>query len=187
MHATPEDSAADATALDLLMPIQFFYLRDGRELPEVEFIDGAEMPEPYRSLLVHETDMTPKLREFNESEISLEVLEREIADDYVIRAVVLHSEDGNPVEFGAIGIRLGVFNESLKNEVVHETAPLGGLLEKYRFPHSSSPKAYFSVKADPFISEKLNCPVGSMLYGRCNALLDSDGLTFADTVEIVPR
>ena len=186
MHATPEDSAADAKALDLLMPIQFFYLRDGRSLPEIEFIDGGEMPEPYQSLLAHSTDMTPMLREFHESEISLDVLECEASEDYVIRSVVLRSGDGSPIEFGAIGIRLDVFNEPLRGEIAGGTAPLGGLLEQHRFFHSGSPKAYFRVKADQFTADNLDCPTGAILYGRCNALLDSDGLTFADIVEILP-
>ncbi|MEZ5328060.1 MAG: hypothetical protein R3F19_23705 [Verrucomicrobiales bacterium] len=186
MHATPDQAAADAQALDLLMPLQFFYLREGRLVPPVEFIDGSVMPEPYARLLVHQSDMTPNLRDFHRSEISLVVLDHEVSTDYLMRAVVLNDADDNPVEFGAIGIRLEVFNESLKKQIVGAAGPLGGLLEQHRFPHSSSPKAYFRVNADQYISEQLQCPIGTVLYGRCNALLAKDGLTFADIVEILP-
>ncbi|MDA0812575.1 MAG: hypothetical protein O3C21_09340 [Verrucomicrobia bacterium] len=187
MHATPDQAAAeDAQALDLLMPLQFFYLREGRLVPPIEFIHGSEMPEPYAGLLVHQSDMTPTLREFHNSEISLDVLDHEASKDYLIRAVVLKDADEKPVEFGAIGIRLGVFSESLKKQVVGAEGPLGGLLEQHRFPHSSSPKAYFHVNADQYISVQLQCPIGTLLYGRCNALLADDGLTFADIVEILP-
>jgi chorismate-pyruvate lyase len=186
MHATPDQAAADARALDLLMPLQFFYLREGRLVPPIQFIDGLEMPEPYAGLLVHQSDMTPSLREFHGSEISLDVLDHEASKDYLMRAVVLKDADDRPVEFGAIGIRLEVFSESLRKQVVGAAGPLGGLLEQHRFPHSSSPKAYFRVNADRYISVQLQCPIGTVLYGRCNALLTRDSLTFADIVEILP-
>ena len=108
MHATPDQAAADARALDLLMPIQFFYLREDRLIPPVEFIEGSEMPEPYAGLLVHKTDMTSTLRAFHESEISLDVLDQDVSSDYLMRAVVLRDANDRPVEFGAIGIRLEV-------------------------------------------------------------------------------
>lgn len=186
MRATPEQSAADARALDLLMPIQFFYLRSDRIVPEVEFIAGEEMPEPCRGLLVHESDMTPRLGAFHESAIGLTVLESEHANDYLMRAVLLTDAAGRPVEFGAIGIRLEVFSEPLRKAVVEGKEPLGGLLGQHRFPHSSKPKAYFRVKADEFIAANLRCEPGSVLYGRCNALFADDGLAFADIVEILP-
>lgn len=186
MHATPDQAEADARAMDLLMPIQFFYLRENRLVPPIEFIDGAEMPEPYAGLLVHHSDMTPRLGEFHQSQIDLDVLDHEESKDYLMRAVVLRDSQQRPVEFGAIGIRLEVFNESLRKQIVKAEGPLGGLLANHQFTHSSSPKAYFRVKADEYISQQLQCPVGTVLYGRCNALLANDGLTFADIVEILP-
>ena len=187
MPVTPEHTADEARALDLLMPIQFFYLRENRTLPEVEFINGEDMPEPYRGLLVHKTDMTPRLRAFHESEISLHVLDNEVSEDYLIRAVALKNNEGKPIEIGAIGIRLEVFDEPLRTEIVEGSGPLGGLLELHQFPHSSNPKAYFKVKADRWIASHCDCPEGTLLYGRCNALNGADGLTFADIVEVLPE
>ncbi len=71
---------------------------------------GGDVPEPERSLLVHERDMTSTLRNFHGSPIKLEVVKSECSDDYLMRMVVLHRDDnGAPVEFGAIGIRLDKF------------------------------------------------------------------------------
>ena len=186
MHGTPEKLTTEANALDLLMPIQFYYLQGGRTVPEFEFIDGGAMPEPYVGLLVHDRDMTPTLAQFHDSEIHLDVLSHEESGTYLMRSVVLKNGEGNPVEFGAIGIRLEVFNEPLRKEIVGGSAPLGGLLEKHRFPHSSHPKAYFQVRADDYIARHLEIPEGMLVYGRCNSLTGSDGLTFADIVEILP-
>ena len=65
MHATPEGDAEPAPELlSLLLPLHFFYEREGRQLPPVELLDGADVPEPQRSLLVHSRDMTSTLRNF---------------------------------------------------------------------------------------------------------------------------
>ena len=42
-------------------PLSDFYARAKLPLPRIEVIPGDEVPEPYKSLLVHENDMTPTL------------------------------------------------------------------------------------------------------------------------------
>ena len=42
----------------MLFPLDFVYARSGVELPQVTAIDPEDIPLPYRSLLVHRTDMT---------------------------------------------------------------------------------------------------------------------------------
>lgn len=180
---------ADAVSesLDLLMPLHFFYASQGMEMPAIRFISGEEMPSPYHSLLVHEADMTPRLRAFHGAPITLEVLQREHAADYLMRAVVLHRSDSNaPVEFGAIGIRLDAFDGDTRRRVAACVEPLGGILEDSGFPHSSHPRGYFCVCADTYIAQALDCQPGDWLYGRCNELRGADTLTFADIVEILP-
>ena len=89
MPATP-DAPNSSRALDLLMPLLYFYSQDETPLPDIRFIDGESMPEPQRHLLVHASDMTPRLRDHHGSAITLEVKEAQLAPDYVMREVVLH-------------------------------------------------------------------------------------------------
>ena len=173
MPATPESEQ-----LDLLMPLLYFYARDGLVLPLVDFISGDEMPEPSRHLLVHPSDMTPRLRAFHQSPISLTVVSADLSADYVMRQVVLtRDRDRSPVEYGAIGIHLQGFPPP---------APLGAILEDAAIPHISAPRAYFEIDADPHIASLLDCQPGDRLCGRCNALSFPDGIVFADIVEILP-
>ncbi len=65
--------------------------------------------------------------------------------------------------------------------------PLGALLGEYAVEHYGRPAAYFSVPADERIARSLHQRPGEILYGRCNQLLDRDGIVFADIVEILPR
>jgi len=186
MPVTP-DATDGARVLDLLMPLLYFYNQDELPLPRVEFMDGAAMPLPWRSLLVHTSDMTPTLRNHHRSVITLEVIQAEMSADYVMRQVVLHREsDNTPVEYGAIGIQLEGFPEKVKQLIREGHQPLGGILESEGIPHQSAPRAWFSIEADEHTSELLRVAPGTLLYGRCNALTHPGGIVFADIVEILP-
>lgn len=176
-----------AEAMHLLMPLHFFYEKESRPMPAIEFVEPPVMPANERELLVHDHDMTSALMEYHRSPIDLQVVRREATDDYVLRLVVLtRRELPVPVEFGAIGIRLDVFEPAMRAEVLDGRKPLGGLLAEYRVSYLSQPRAYFRVAADAFISGLLEEPEGTCLWGRCNALMTEDGEVFADIVEILP-
>lgn len=190
MHATPEERARLelAEALSWLMPFHYFYEKEGESLPDFRFLRGEEVPYPYRSLLVHTNDMTPTLAAFHHSRLYLEVHEHESNDSFVMRLVTLHAQSNDaPVEYGAIAIQLGGLPPEVAAEVVAGRKPLGGLLGEYGVEHRGAPVAYFSVPADFHIARALNQAPGETLYGRCNQLLDREGMVFADIVEILPR
>jgi chorismate-pyruvate lyase len=187
MPVIPESRAAAAHALDLLMPLAWFYNEDDAPLPPVHFMEGSEVPQPWRDLLVHQCDMTPTLRAHHGSEITLQVVQMQMSDSFVMRQVVLHrASDGVPVEFGAIGIQLENFPPHVKELIREGQRPLGGILETEGVPHTSAPRAWFSVEADDHIGQLLKVHPGTKLYGRCNALSHPDGIVFADIVEILP-
>ena len=113
-----------AQALHWLMPLHFFYEKRGVELPDFQFLDGRDVPYPYRSLLVHENDMTPTLAAFHHSKLYLEVLDGEVSDDFLLRLVILHSAAADtPVEFGAIGIQLAGFDSEVRDAIVEGRIP----------------------------------------------------------------
>ena len=61
-----ETSVAEAgTGTVLTHPLDEFYRLAKRPLPGIKPVDGAALPEPYRSLLVHERDMTSTLGQFH--------------------------------------------------------------------------------------------------------------------------
>ncbi len=191
MRVTPDLDQSDAelySALAWLMPLHYFYERRNLGLPDFHFLGGSEVPEPYRSLLVHSSDMTPTLAAFHGSSLSLKVHEHESSENFEMRLVTLHSQLSNqPVEFGAIAIQLENFPAGMAHEVTDRQKPLGGLLAEFHVSHHGAPVAYFSVPADELIASALNQKVGDILYGRCNQLHDDAGIVFADIVEILPR
>lgn len=189
MPVTPDSQSKGAEAQEIynLMPLHFFYARDGRVMPAFHFIPGEEMSEPERELLVHDKDMTPRLSNFHGSRLVLRVWEHELQEAYLLRLVLLETEEERrPVEFGAIGIHLDRFAAPVRKLIEEGEEPLGGILERFEVPHCGQPRAFFSVEADGLVSEALGSSEGDLLYGRCNQLVDPDGLALADIVEILP-
>ena len=56
--STISPTAAPANSI---YPLSSFYERAKLPPPRLEIIPGDSVPEPYRSLLVHHNDMTPKI------------------------------------------------------------------------------------------------------------------------------
>ena len=171
----------------LLYPLDDFYTRMGRELPAIQPIDGDVMPEPYKSLLVHQDDMTPTLQDFHRDSIHVHALHAEEREGSYFREVLLELDgNGRPVEYGAIKINLGLLPNDTHQEIINARLPLGQILFAHEVPHASRPKAYLKVKADEHITGALRLDGAPQLYGRRNTLTDTKGRPLAEIVEILP-
>lgn len=172
---------------DILAPLRFFYGL-ASESPKVTFVTPAEMPDIERSLLVHERDMTGRLREFHGCEITLDVHAKSRVGNYLVRASVLkRTTDGAPVEFGAIGIHLDGFDEEARRLILECHVPLGAILTQRLIPHTSHPSGYFRIEIDHRLATLLGGWEGQTLYGRCNELRHGSGAALAEVVEVLPR
>lgn len=171
----------------LAHPLDEFYAVAGLPVPPLNQIDGEAMPEPYKSLLVHQHDMTPTLECFHGRSIHLQVLGRRQKGDSYFREVVLRLDETNqPVEFGAIKINLALFQPEVREEILREQLPLGHVLHEYKIAHASRPRAYLRLASDKFINDVLGMTGAHVLYGRRNALFDPQDRPLAEIVEILP-
>jgi hypothetical protein len=173
--------------MPIAYPLDDFYARAGRALPRIAAVNGAEIPEPQRTLLVHETDMTPALEKFHGDEIHLRVIRSEEREGAYYREVVLQlGKSKEPVEFGAIKIYLKLFPQAAQRSILEEDLPLGTVLARFKVKHTSRPKAYLKIEADDFICHALSLKPGQTLYGRRNTLFDPQQRPLAEIVEILP-
>lgn len=171
----------------LIHPLDEFYAAAGLPLPPLDQIDGAAVPDPYRSLLVHQHDMTPTLEKFHGQSIHLQVLGRRRKGDSYFREVLLRLDETNkPVEFGAIKINLALFSPAAREEILRERLPLGHLLHEYQIAHASRPHAYLRLASDKFINDVLSMTGAHVLYGRRNTLYDPREQPLAEIIEILP-
>ncbi len=186
---TPASAPQDSPSLheDYLAPLVFFY-GIGSARPRVTFVTPDDLPERERWLLVHDIDMTPRLREGHGCQIDLDVHAKARIGNYLVRASVLNRHrDGLPVEFGAIGIHLDLLPPEAQTLVVEGRVPFGAILERYEVPHSSHPRGFFRIAVDTRLAELLGATSGQILFGRCNELRHGSGRVLADVVEVLPR
>src|SRR5688500_2657617 len=180
MRAMPEEVA-------LLYPLDEFYAREGWALPAVRAVDGEDVPEPYRQLLVHSQDMTPTLEGFHHDRIHLQVLARVLDGNTLWRQVLLKLDDSHrPVEFGAIVIYLQHFPPAAREEVLEGRRPLGTILHDHEIEHRSRPLTFIRVTPDGPMIDALKLMEPRALYGRRNVIRNAAGHELADIVEILP-
>ena len=181
------DTLPNLTLHESARPLLEFYQRAGESAPELIPIDGEDMPEPYRRLLVHADDMTPTLEQFHGARIHLRLINREETEAAYTREVILEAgEENKPVEFGAIAIHLEHFPVAARELILGESVPLGTILNDHSILHESCPQAYFQVQSDPLITEAFGLSESTGLYGRCNIHRDLQGNHLAEIVEILP-
>ena len=175
------------TALPFVHPLDEFYARSGMALPRIERVAGEELPEPQRTLLVHQNDMTPTLENFHGSQIHLEVLKRDLRGDFYFREVALRL-DGNEqvVEFGASKISLPLFSAKGRQLILEERVPLGRILKECDMPHTTRAKAFFWLFADDLIAGVLGVRPGTKLFGRKATISDAQQRPLSEVVEVLP-
>jgi len=188
MSVPPNPSSLEHVAvLPFAYPLDDFYALANRELPPIEQVEGNDVPEPYRQLLVHSSDMTPTLEKFYGERLYLNVISRQTRGDFYFREVILLTQrTRRPVEFGAIKINLALFPAAARRLILEEQEPLGTILGDFKIPHSSRPKAFLRIEADAFIKGALQISGRQVLHGRRNTLFDPQHRAFAEVVEILP-
>ena len=179
--------AAAETEVHPFYPLNEFYDKSGIPIPNVVQVYGEQVPEPYRSLLVHKNDMTPTLESAYGTDVALRVMEFDLSGDVLSRRILLFAEGREkPVVFGSIKIYLDRFSELARQQVEEQRLPLGAILRGQAIIHSSCPSAFFKVTADAVIKQALGLSGEAVLYGRRNVLSDSSNRTLAQVIEILP-
>ncbi len=187
-EATSIAQASELRVQPIAYPLDEFYAQASRILPLVSAVNAVDLPEPARTLLVHQRDMTSTLEAFYGGPIRLEVLMRHERGDSYFREVLLFAGSvKNPVEFGAIKINLALLPASAQRAVLEEKLPFGELLKEFSIPHSSNPKAYLQWIADDFMKDVLRLSGSQLLFGRRNTLFDSNHRPMAEIIEILPH
>jgi chorismate-pyruvate lyase len=187
MFEKATSSAAPDAGFSLAHPLDDFYSLAGQPMPPLQEVAGGSVPEPYKTLLVHQNDMTPTLEKFYRRSIHIQVVGRRSNEHAYFREVVLLLDGTEqPIEFGAIKINLALFPPAAREEVLRERLPLGRILGEHKIPHASRPRAYIRVASDRLINGLLKLSGAQVLYGRRNTLFDPQDRPLAEIVEILP-
>lgn len=170
----------------LLYPLDTVYARAGVVMPAVTVVPPDQIPHPYQSLLVHEIDMTLTLERHFGGRVILRPLSTfTLGPSYFRRVLLVHEDSGRPVEMGAIRLQLDAFPDQLRQQVLRNEIPLGGLLRDERFDYQSRVLAFLAVKPNPEMMGVFWMSKPDVLYGRRTEVV-CRGLKIGDIVEVLP-
>ena len=170
----------------ILFPLDFVYAKSGVELPRVKPINPDDIPLPYRSLLVHRTDMTLTLERHFGGRVALRPLATFLHGPWYFRRVLLAQEyTGRPVEMGAIRIRISAFPAHIQKEILKNDVPLGRLLRDGGVNYESRPIVFLSVVPNPEMMGVFWMREPKTLFGRRTEMIHK-GAKIGDIVEVLP-
>jgi chorismate-pyruvate lyase len=155
------------------------YLRD------FDVITAEQIPEPYRSLLVHEHHMTVTVEAHYKSLVDVKVLERKREGNRYARKILLALQsDGRIVQFGLVHIRLDYCSREVRAEILAEKTPLGRILIDHNVLRRIVPTDYARVTPGPEMMQWFGLTTSQPAYGRL-ALIHCDGKPAIELLEIV--
>ena len=170
----------------ILYPLDLVYVRAGVELPRVRTVEPDEIPLPYRSLLVHENDMTLTLERHFGGRVVLRSLSTFTMGQWYFRRVLLVQEfSGRPLEMGAIRMKLRAFTQRIREQILANRIPLGRILRDGRVDYQSRPKSFLSVTPNGEMMGVFWMREPRTLYGRRTEIFQR-GTKIGDIVEVLP-
>ena len=170
----------------LLYPLDLVYQRAGIAVPHVEVAQPDDIPLPYRSLLVHDSDMTLTLERHFGGRVMLRPLSTfTLRGSYFRRVLLVQEYAGQPVEMGAIRMELDAFGDKIRQQIVRNEIPLGRILRDGRFAYKSRVKAFLQVTPNPEMMGVFWMREPRTLYGRRTEII-RHGAKIGDIVEVLP-
>ena len=167
-------------------PLDVVYAQAGIEAPQTRAIAPNRIPLPYRSLLVHERDMTLTLESHFGGRVSLRALSTfRKGSSYYRRVLLVQEYSARPVEMGAIRIDLMAFKPRIRSQILGNRVPLGRLLRDGGVDYRSRPTVFLAVTPNSEMMGVFWMREPRVLYGR-QTEMSIDGRKVGDIVEILP-
>jgi chorismate-pyruvate lyase len=175
--------AADLTGPDLRSLLSLF--PSTADLLEYERVPADEVPEPYRSLLVHHDHMTTTVEAHHGELVNVAILERRQERDSYARKILLTLQGGGTVvQFGIMRIQLRYCSEAVQQEIVAGQAPLGRILINHDVLRRIEPTAFLRIIPGPAMMEWFGLSRPKPTYGRL-AYIFCNGKPAVELLEIV--
>ena len=84
-----------------------------------ELLHAESLPQPYRSLLVHDQHMTVTMENFHGCPVAVKVLAKRFDDPVYSRKIILtRTDNGRIVQFGIVRFDLSFVTQSVRNEIL---------------------------------------------------------------------
>jgi chorismate-pyruvate lyase len=158
---------------------------DDDGVPFAEPIVADDMPEPYRSLLVHTHHMTVTVEQFYGDRVNVQVLEsRHDGDEYARKILLSLAGTGRVVQFGIVQLDLTRLAPHVRDEIVAERTPLGRVLIQNEVLRRVRPIRFVKVRPNAAMRTWFELENENPLYGRLG-IIDTDGQPAVEVLEIL--
>ena len=149
---------------------------DSQDRPRAAEVPASEVPEPYRSLLVHTHHMTVTVERFYGSPVDVQVLNcRRSGNEYARKILLALKDDSRRVvQFGLVRINLGVCPEPVRNAIIEGKTPLGRVLIQHDMLRRIEPVAFLRVKLSAAMAGWFGVEAGAETYGRVGVIYTGD-------------
>lgn len=155
------------------------------ERPLCTPIPGDQMPEPYRSLLVHTHHMTVTVERHYGGPVGVRVLETALDGDEYARKILLELHGtGRVVQFGIVQIDLSLLSGPVRERIVEGKTPLGRVLIEHNVLRHIQPAGYLKVEPCPELCRWFGLTGPTTTYGRLGVIY-TDGKPAIEVLEIL--
>jgi chorismate-pyruvate lyase len=162
-----------------------FALFPGEKVPVHTFLAGADVPEPYRGLLVHEHHMTVTVEAYHGGPVDVRILARRQDGSFYARKILLvHRASGKVVQSGIVRIDLDQCSQSVRDAILAGQTPLGRILIEHDVLRRIEPTAYLRIIPGPAPMGWFSLSEPTPLYGRL-AIIHCNGRPAVELLEVV--
>lgn len=148
-------------------------------------ISGDQMPEPYRSLLVHTHHMTVTVERHYGGPVDVKVLNAVRDGDEYARQILLELRGTERVvQFGIVLIDLSLLSPVVRDTIVEGKTPLGRVLIEHGVLRHIQPAGYLKVEPDADLCRWFGLAEPVTTYGRLGVIF-TDGRPAIEVMEIL--
>lgn len=154
--------------LDELSRLTSLFPGEKTLIEAVEHVPGSLVPEPYKSMLVHDRHMTITMEQYHGCAVDVHVLDRTTDADGIYGRKIILTRHGTdiPVQFGIVRFDFQYVTDAVRQEIISEETPLGRVLINHNVLRHIDLGAILKIKAGPGLAEHLKMEPGQTTYGR---------------------
>jgi chorismate-pyruvate lyase len=159
--------------------------------PPADYLDGweyvppDEVPEPYRSLLVHEHHMTVTVEAHHGDLVDVQVLEEHTtAESYSRKILLALQKSGRIAQFGLVRVWLRYCTPPVREAILAARTPLGRILIEHDVLRRIEPTAFLRIVPGSAMMAWFGLDKPSPTYGRL-AMIHCDNQPAIELLEIV--
>ena len=152
---------------------------------DAQVIAAEEMPDPFRTLLVHEKHMTLTLTAHYGAFLELHVKEMHYEENLYSRKIQLSIPRNDAlVEYGLVRLDLRYIPEPVWKEIFQQRTPLGEILLRHNILQRVQPRWYFRLNPGCSILQWLKADLPEPVFGRLGTIF-CNGQPAVEVMEVV--